>query len=1193
MEQKYQKFNNILGWFVFLVSAFVYLSTMERTASFWDCGEYIACSYKLEVGHPPGAPFFILLGRLASLFAFGDVSKVAMMVNALSALCSAGTILFLFWTITAFTKRMVTRSKPELSEGKIIAILGSGLVGALAFCFSESFWFSAVEGEVYAMSAFFTAIIFWAVLKWELVADQPHADRWIILIFFLLGLAIGVHLLGILVIPCLVYVYYFKKFKFSVKGFIITGILSLVLLGIVQSVIIPGIVSLSAKFELFFVNSWGLPFNWGTIIYFLLLIALLAFGIRYTTSANSTSFSIFIGTAILFFLFAIISSQGAGEVFSSLLVAIVVIGGAVLLKNHRVIMNTILLCFTALLIGYSSFFVLIIRSQANPPIDENNPENAISLLSYLKREQYGDWPIVFGQYYNTPLFYGYDADPESEPVHSVEQGDRTPHYVDSDPVYVRDDKSGKYVIADDRKDQVPNYDKRFCTPFPRMWSQQSSHERAYKAWSGIDEESGKGISKTYQSPVTGETIKKPSFLANLKYFGAYQVNHMFFRYFMWNFAGRQNDIQGHGIESTSKIDGNWISGFKFIDEMRLGAQDKLPESVTKSKAHNKFFYLPLLLGFIGLLFQYFKDRENWFIVLLMFLLAGLAIVVYLNQYPYQPRERDYAYAGSTYAFAIWIGMSVYALYDIARNRTMKEQGSVITVALGLAVIIFLFEMLSGEGHAFSASIVLLLVFYLVLAAVMIAMKKMNEKVIAAVALLLTMPSVALLAKEGWNDHNRANRYTARDFAAAYLESCARNAILFTNGDNDTFPLWYAQEVEGIRPDVRVINLSLANTDWYIDQLRRQQYESAPIPLMLDQSKYSQGNRDFVPIRPSDKIKDQFVDLKEIIDFIGSDDSKKKIPWGEKPINYLPTTKFRLAVDSANFVKTLQQLDNPAAKQVVLDDSAGAKTVGSSAASHPKILPYIDWDMGKKGYIMKNDLLILDILAANNWTRPVYFAVTVGPDAFVGLEKHFQVEGLAYRLVPYPPQPGQPRVATDVMYDILMNKVQWGGLDKNEVWMDENNIRMALTMRMQMRTLAMSLIQEGKKDVALSVLKKSLEVLPERNVPYYYDPINYTYYLIQAFYMAGGKEDAVNISKRFFEIMEGDAEYALSVRKKKGSENALNSYLEDRLDMMQQLISDAHRFEADAHAKELEERFKKYETMVAPPAPPGGMAPMNK
>lgn len=1164
---------------------------MEPTASFWDCGEYIACSYKLQVGHPPGAPFFILLGRIASLFAFGDTSKVAMMVNTLSALCSAGTVLFLFWTITAFTKRMATRNQPELSEGKIIAILGSGFIGALAFCFSESFWFSAVEGEVYAMSSFFTAVIFWAVLKWELVAEQPYANRWIILIFFLLGLAIGVHLLGILVIPCLVFVYYFKKFRFSVKGFLITGILSLVLLGIVQNVIIPGIVALSAKFELFFVNNWNMPFNSGTIIYFILIIAMIVFGIRYTVSANQNNFNIFIGTTILFFLLAIFSSQEAGEVFSYLVTAILVIGGAFVLKNHRVTLNTILLCFTVLLIGYSSFFVLIIRSQANPPIDENNPENAISLLSYLKREQYGDWPILYGQYYNTPLFYGYDVDPEARPVHSVEPDDRTPHYVDSDPIYIRDEKSGKYVVADDRKDQIANYDARFCTFFPRMWSQQSSHERAYKAWAGIDEQNGKGISKTYQSPVTGETIYKPSFISNLKYFVAYQVNHMLFRYFMWNFAGRQNDIQGHGIEYTSRMEGNWISGFRFIDEMRLGAQDKLPESIAKSKAHNRFYYIPLLLGLIGLFYHYFKDRENWFIVLLMFLLTGLAIVVYLNQYPYQPRERDYAYAGSTYAFAIWIGMSVYALYDTAKKRTLKEQRSVITAVLSVALVIFLAEALSGGGHAFSASIILLLVYYLALATVMIALKKMNEKVIAWTALLLTAPSVVLLAKEGWDDHDRSNRYTCRDFAAAYLNSCAPNAILFTNGDNDTFPLWYAQEVEGIRTDVRVINLSLANTDWYIDQLRRQQYLSAPIPLMLDQSKYAQGNRDFVPVRPNDKIKNQFIELKEIVNFIGSENPKDKISWGEKPINYLPTTKFRLMVDSANFVKTIHKpLNNSSSSQFVTADSVRTITADSSVISHPRILPYIDWDIGKKGYIMKNDLLVLDILAANNWTRPVYFAVTVGPDAFLGLEKHFQIEGLAYRLVPYPPQSGQPRVATNVMYDVLMNRVQWGGLDKNELWIDENNVRMALTMRMQMRTLAMSLIQEGKKDSAMKVLKKALEVLPERNVPYYYDPINYTYYLIQAFYMAGGKEDAIKLSKRFFDIMEGDTEYALSVRKKRGHENALTLYLEDRLDMMQQLISDAHRFDANELAKEFEERFKKYEPLVTSPTPPARMMP---
>jgi hypothetical protein len=1073
VDQKYQKFNNITGWIVFIAAAIVYLLTIEPTASFWDCGEYISCSYKLEVGHPPGAPLFIMIGRIFSLLSFGDPSKVAIMVNAMSGLCSAGTILFLFWTITYFTKKIVLKGGAEMTDGKIYAILGSGLVGAMAYCFSDSFWFSAVEGEVYAMSSFFTAVMFWAVLKWEQISDEPQADKWIVLIFFLLGLAIGVHLLGILVVPIFVFVYYFKKFKVTRNGFLITGVVSVLLLGIVQSVIIPDVVSLSATFELFFVNHLGMPFNSGTICYFIVLIGFIVWGLRYT------------------------------------------------MKKKKILWNTALLCFTALLIGYSSFFVLIIRSKANPPIDENNPENAISLLSYLKREQYGDWPILYGQYYNTPLYYGTDDDPASAPVHSVDKNDQTPHYVDGDPIYVRDDKAGKYVIADDRVDQIPNYDKRFCTYFPRMWSQQGGHERAYKTWADIQ-----GTPMKYKSPSSGEyePIVKPTFGENLAYFFKYQVVHMYLRYFMWNYAGRQNDIQGHGIEPTSRIEGNWISGIPFLDEMRLGPQDNLPESVTKSKANNKFYFFPLLLGLIGLLYHYKNDKENWFVVFLTFLLTGLAIVIYLNQYPYQPRERDYAYAGSTYAFAMWIGLGVAAIWEmISKYLTNEKARAIATTAL----------------------------------------------------CFLLVPTI--MGKEGWDDHSRAKRYTCRDFAAAYLNSCAPNAILFTNGDNDTFPLWYVQEVEGIRTDVRVINLSLANTDWYIDQLRRTQYESAPIPLILDQSKYALGNRDFVPIRPRDEVKDQFIDLKEMVSFMGSEDPRSKTAWGNTPINYLPTTKFRLPVDSVNFKKTLKQnLDNPASKEIAANDT------GDAAPKTKKILPYIDWDMGKKGYIMKNDLLVLDILAANNWTRPVYFAVTVGPDAFVGLEKYFQIEGLAYHVVPYGPQSqsNQPRVATDIMYDNLMNKLQWGGLDKNDVWMDENNMRMALTMRMQMRTLAMSLIQEGKKAAALKVLKKELEVMPEKNVPYYYDPISYTYYLVQAFYMADGKDEAIKLSKRFFDIIQEDTEYALSVRKKEP--NAMQTYLDDRIEMMQQLISDAHRFNADAHAKELESRFTKYESLAAPP-----------
>jgi hypothetical protein len=1076
VEQKYQKFNNIVGWVVFLASAIVYLSSIEPTASFWDCGEYIACSYKLEVGHPPGAPLFIMLGRIFSLFAMGDTSKVAMMINALSGLCSAGTILFLFWSITYFTKKIILKGATELTDGKIYAILGSGIVGAIAYTFSDSFWFSAVEGEVYAMSSFFTAIIFWAVLKWEQISDEPHADRWIVLIFFLLGLAIGVHLLGILVIPIFVFVYYFKKYKVTRNGFILAGITSLAILGFVQSIVIPGVVSLSAKFELFFVNSLGMPFNSGTIFYFLILIGAIVLGLQYTA------------------------------------------------KKKKILWNTAILCFTALLIGYSSFFIIVIRSQANTPIDENNPENAISLLSYLNRDQYGSWPISYGQYYNAPLYYGTDDDPAAGPMVSVDKDDQTPHYVDGQPLYARDNKSSKYVIVDDRKDQTPNYDKRFCTYFPRMWSQQGGHERAYKAWADI-----KGTPIKFKNPNTGqyETLMKPTFGENLSYFWNYQVIHMYLRYFMWNFAGRQNDIQGHGIEPSSRIEGNWISGIPFLDEIRLGPQDNLPESVTKSKANNKFYFFPLLLGLIGLMFQFKKDKENWFVVMSIFILTGFAIVIYLNQYPYQPRERDYAYAASFYGFAMWIGLGVAAIWDFLEKKLTNEK----------------------------------------------------VRAIATTSLcFLLVPTI--MGKEGWDDHNRAKRYTCRDFAAAYLNSCAPNAILFTNGDNDTFPLWYAQEVENIRPDVRVINLSLANTDWYIDQLRRKQYESDPIPLVLDQSKYAYGNHDFVPIRPRDEVKDQFVDLKEMVSFMGSDDQRSKVAWGNSPINYLPTTKFRLSVDSVNFLSTLRRdIDNPASKEIATKDSA-LREINKDK----KILPYIDWDMGKKGYILKNDLLVLDILAANNWTRPVYFAVTVGGDAFVGLEKYFQIEGLAYRVVPYGPQSqnNQPRVATEIMYDNLMNKVKWGGLDKDDVWMDDNNMRMALTMRMQMRTLAMSLIQEGKKDVALKVLRKAVEAMPEKNVPYYYDPIHYTYYLIQAFYMADGNEEAIKLSKRFFDILENDTKYALSVRKKES--NAMQSYLDDRIQMMQQLITDAHRFKSDAHAKELEGRFAQYASL-APPIDP--------
>lgn len=1021
----YKKINTLSGWMVFLIAAFTYLSTIEPTASFWDCGEYIATAFKLEVGHPPGAPLFNLIGRFFTLFA--DASGAAKMVNIMSALMSAFTILFLFWTITALARKLAIKlyGEKEFSVASIIAIIGSGAVGALAYTFSDSFWFSAVEGEVYASSSFFTALVFWAILKWEQVADEPHADKWLVFIAYMIGLSIGIHLLNLLAIPAIIFTYYFKKYEVNRKSFILTMILSVLILGIIQGGIIPQIVSLAAKFELFFINTIGLPFNSGTIIYFILIVALVVWGLRYTT------------------------------------------------QKGKAIANTIILCFAFILIGYSTFFTLVIRSQANTPIDENNPENAVTLLSYLNREQYGDWPILYGQYFNSPL------DPNNP-------------YKDGNPIYVKDQEKGEYVVSYDRKATVPNYDPKFCTVFPRMWDDQSLKVSGYKEWS---EYKGSPVQGTNNR---GEptTIMKPTFSENLKFFFRYQMGHMYARYFMWNFGGRQNDIQGHG----SILRGNWLSGINAIDSPRLGDQSKLSESMKQNKGYNRLYMLPFILGLIGVFFQFNKDKNNAFLVLLMFVFTGLAIAIYLNMAPYQPRERDYAFVGSYYAFSVWIGFGVFAIQDFMRKKL---------------------------NPAMSASI-------------------------AGIICMLAVPVV--MAKEEWNDHDRSNRYTARDFAFNYLDSCAPNAILFTNGDNDTFPLWYAQEVEGYRTDVRVVNLSLANTDWYIDQMRRQAYESAPVPMSLKPEQIRQGNRDYIPFYPSPELgidSTLFYNIQDLIKFVGSEDPRKKLQTnGGSSLSYLPTSKIYIPVD------TLKVLKNG--------------TVNPNDAD--KIMDGLPWEI-KKPYLLKNELLIFDILATNNWERPVYFAITVGDDSYLNLDSYFQLEGMAYRLVPIRTMnsDGQTgRVATDILYNNLMKKFKWGGMDKGEIYMDENNLRMTMNLRNNFSRLADALVEEGKQDKAAEVLDYCMKVMPKINVPY-------NYFLIpvaEAYYKAGKPEKANEIVKELSKIYSNDMEFYLAL--KGNLANNIDDEKQRAMSVLNRLVMITSFYKQPELNKQLQDNFKKYE-----------------
>ena len=964
---------------VFTISTVVYLITSEPTASFWDCGEYIATAFKLQVGHPPGAPLFQIIGRIFTMFA-PDASMVAHMMNSMSAVSSGFSILFLFWSITMLARKLMIKEK-EMAPWQMIAILGSGLVGSLAYTFTDSFWFSAVEGEVYAMSSFFTAIVFWAILKWELVADKPHSARWLILIAYLVGLSIGVHLLNLLAIPAITLVYYFRNYKATNRGIIVTLLISIGLLAFVMYGVIPEIVSIFAKSELIMVNGLGLPFNSGSVVFAVLLITFIISGIFYTlegTKKYLIAFGISGGLVLLLFL----SEAGSfGGFIFRFIIAAGLFMSVYYYRNQRPVLNTIMLAFTFILIGYSSFMMLVIRSNANTPINENRPSDAISLLGYLNREQYGDWPLFYGQYYNA----------------------EATSYKNGSPLYTKDKASGKYVITDDRKNSIPVFKPEQCTIFPRMYENvQASHAEEYKKWAGIDDPENKRI---------------PTFSENLKFFFNYQVSFMYWRYFMWNFAGRQNDNQGN----YNRTDGNWISGIPFIDNPRVGDQSNLPAS-RQNKASNKFYFLPLLLGLIGLYFQFGRDRNNGLVVLMLFLMTGLAIVLYLNQYSPQPRERDYAFAASFYAFAIWIGIGVLFLIEQLSRLIEKRLAGVITIAVCLAAV------------------------------------------------------PGILAAEGWNDHDRSGRYTALEVAKAYLDNCEKNAILFTNGDNDTFPLWYAQEVENYRTDVRVCNLSLLGMDWYIDQMKCKVYESDPLPISLTHDQYRQGTRDVIYLQEQPDIQGA-VDLKQIFDIIHTQEEKLKVDTEYGLLDVFPTKTFRISVDSATVVNN--------------------GTVPAALAG--KIRKELVWKINR-GALQKNDLAALDIIAHFDWKRPVYFGAMAGKEAYMGLQKYFRLEGNAYRLVPYEVDStdgDDGSIYTPILYDNLMNKTQVK-FNNPDLYFSDDHVRLAISQRNTFSRLAAALLSEGKKKEAIEVCDRITELVPDKVISYDYFALP----IAQCYYEAG-------------------------------------------------------------------------------------------
>ncbi len=1012
--KNFKQLNNIVGWLTFLVAAITYLLTLEPTASFWDCGEFITTSFKLEVGHPPGAPFFMILGRFFTLFG-GSPSNAAVMINAMSGLASAFTILFLFWTITHVARKLIT-SDGEYTMGQTIAILGSGVVGALAYTFSDTFWFSAVEGEVYASSSLFTALVFWAILKWEDSADEPYANRWIILIAYLMGLSIGVHLLNLLAIPAIVFVYYFRKYPITRKGILVSLVLSILILGVVMYVVIPGVVTVASWFELMFVNGMGLPFNTGVIIYALLLVAGIVYGIMYTV------------------------------------------------QKKMILWNTILLSIVMIIVGYSSFAMIVIRSSANTPMDQNSPDNVFALLGYLNREQYGDRPLVYGQYYNTPL----------------------DKYVDDKPYYIQ--KNGKYVVADMK--QKPVFDSNLCTVFPRMYSREEGHVEAYKQWASVK---GRKVQISDEEG-NAKTIQVPTFGENLTFFFRYQIGHMYFRYLMWNFSGRQNDIQGHG-EITN---GNWITGINFIDSIRLGDQKTLPAEFKNNKGRNAYYMLPFLLGIFGIIYMYNRGtegRKNLWTVFLLFFMTGLAIVIYLNQTPLQPRERDYAYAGSFYAYAIWIGIGVLAVYE-ALKRYLSD-----TVSAGTA---------------------------------------------GALTLVL-VPMI--MAAENWDDHDRSNRYTCRDLGANYLNTCAPNAVIFTNGDNDTFPLWYNQEVEGVRTDVRVCNLSYFQTDWYIDQMKSRAYKSAPLPISFTHDLYVQGKRDVVYLMEDPRLNGS-VELKKALEFVKDENPRTKLEQADNAA-YIPSKKLYMVVD----------------KEAVIRNKA------VDPQDYDKIVDTLKIDFSDKHYITKDELMVLDMIANNNWERPIYFAITIGRDKYLNLQDYFQLEGLAYRLVPIKtPSDGgldMGRVSSKLMYPKVMDDFKWGNMNNPKVYIDENNGRMMTNIRNTFNRLAETLVTEGQNDKATRVLDRCKELVPNSVVPYNY----FSMLMSETYFKAGQPEKGKDIINTIMDNYKNQLDYYFKLNGP--MRRSVDEEIQRCLYFMREMTMICTRNNQPEFAKEITSSFNSY------------------
>ena len=1083
--KQYRLVDNIFGWVAFVIAAFVYCSTIEPTASFWDCPEFITTAYKQEIGHPPGAPFFMLLGNFFTHFA-SDATQVAKMVNTMSALLSAVCILFLFWTITHLARKLIISDWKEMTTSKLIAIEASGMVGALIYTFSDTFWFSAVEGEVYAFSSAFTAVVFWLILKWEDHADEPHSDRWLVLIAYMTGLSIGVHLLNLLCIPAIVLVYYYKKVPHAnLKGSLLALILSFAVVVAVLYGVVPGIITVGGWFELFFVNVLGCPFNTGEIVYIICLVAAVIWGIYETYNATDKNVK---RQNIAFILgFGMLGIPFYGYGWSAVICGVIVMAILWFILGYKRkqevatgvdettgitkkkmqllplvsarIKNTALLCMLMLMIGYSSYALIVIRSSANPPMDQNSPEDIFTLGSYLSRDQYGDRPLFYGQAYT------------SQVALTVDGNMCKPEMKEGAPVYQRkekataDEKDSYFIVSHKNKYQ---YAQNMF--FPRMYD--AAHAQAYEDWmGGVD-----GTEVPYDRCGENIMVKVPSQVDNIRFFLSYQCNFMYWRYFMWNFAGRQNDIQGNGEPEH----GNWITGFSFIDDSLYGDQSKLPDDLKNNKGHNVFYCMPLILGLIGLFWQAWYTRkrkvikngkeveeilpigiQQFWVVFFLFFMTGLAIVIYLNQTPMQPRERDYAYAGSFYAYAIWCGLGVLAIIDLLKKKA-----------------------------------------------------KLSGTAISAIVAVITLLVPIQMASQTWDDHNRSNRYTCRDFGQNYLMSLQEkgNPIIFTNGDNDTFPLWYNQEVEGVGTDARVCNLSYLQTDWYIDQMKRPAYNSPSVPITWPRLDFCSGTNEYVTVEPGAK--------QQILEFYKQNPEAAKKQFGDEPF------------ELKNVLKYWVRSKNPDLHIIPTDtlyvtiDKEAVKKSGMMMASDT-IPDKMVISLAGKSALYKGDLMMLEMIAQCNWVRPIYVALTVGEENYMNLGDNFVQEGLVNRITPFTTnKPGAKNFDTEKAYHNIMTRFKFGNLKQKGLYIDETTMRMCYTHRRLLAQTALQLLSEHKNKKAIDILKKADVEIPDYNVPI--DYMSGGLDMARGWILAGQKQKAAEYVGKVWKTASQYLSYYLSL-----------------------------------------------------------------